>query len=249
MASKAYKKQGKENNNKVTFFAFFIVCFLIMLILFTGIAKNLSPDVDVTIGHEPETELKESGIGVKNFVDNRLKFIQMEDESSSNPDKNVWGKSQKQPDEENSVKEDEKSQKDEKKPSYEEIVLQAESKLELSKANAKNVEEAIEKARQASSIVLDTTKDTANKIVQAPTVLAEQTVSSKVVVGYYSSVEQAKVAQTILKDANVGVEPFIKDLGNGHFTLQVGSFSSRAKADSVAAELLRHNFPARVIQE
>jgi len=71
---------------------------------------------------------------------------------------------------------------------------------------------------------------------------------SKVFVGYYSNVEQAKVAQGILQDSGLNVTPFVKDLG-GAYTLQVGSYTSKSKADGLASELLRNNFPARVIQE
>ena len=59
--------------------------------------------------------------------------------------------------------------------------------------------------------------------------------------------EQAKVAQTILSEAGLGVTPFIKNL-NGNYTLQVGSFSSEEKAQNLTDELLRNNFPARILK-
>ena len=69
----------------------------------------------------------------------------------------------------------------------------------------------------------------------------------KVVVGSYSSIDQAKVAQSILQEAGLGVTPFVKNI-QGTYTLQVGSFSSEAKAQSLANELLKHNYPARIIK-
>ena len=41
--------------------------------------------------------------------------------------------------------------------------------------------------------------------------------------------------------------PFVKNI-QGTYTLQVGSFSSEAKAQSLANELLKHNYPARIIK-
>ena len=69
----------------------------------------------------------------------------------------------------------------------------------------------------------------------------------KVVVGSYSSIDQAKVAQSILQEADLGVTPFVKNI-QGMYTLQVGSFSSEQKAQSLANELLKNNFPARIIK-
>ena len=82
------------------------------------------------------------------------------------------------------------------------------------------------------------------KITTAP---SETPTVIKVVVGSYSTMDQAKVAQTALQDSALGVSPFIKNI-NGTYTLQVGSFSSEEKAQSLANELLRNNFPARIIK-
>ena len=70
----------------------------------------------------------------------------------------------------------------------------------------------------------------------------------KVCVGKYATVEQARVAQSILQDSDVGVSSFIK-MVNGSYTLQVGSFTERSKAEQLLNELLRNSFPARIIQE
>ena len=73
-----------------------------------------------------------------------------------------------------------------------------------------------------------------------------QIVNAKVVVGYYATEKQAEVAKSIIQDAGVGVSPVVKNLG-GYYTLQVGSYSSREKAQQAANNLLKNNFPARVI--
>jgi hypothetical protein len=75
-----------------------------------------------------------------------------------------------------------------------------------------------------------------------------QIVNARVVVGYYATEKQAEVAKTILQDAGVGVTPLVKNLG-GYYTLQVGSYSSKEKAQQAANSLLKSNFPARVITD
>jgi hypothetical protein len=75
-----------------------------------------------------------------------------------------------------------------------------------------------------------------------------QIVNARVVVGYYATEKQAEVAKTILQDAGVGVTPIVKNLG-GYYTLQVGSYSSKEKAQQAANSLLKSNFPARVITD
>ena len=92
--------------------------------------------------------------------------------------------------------------------------------------------------------------EAAPKPVQKPVTVSmpEQIVNAKVVVGYYASEKQAEVAKSIIQDAGLGVTPLVKNL-NGYYTLQVGSYSSREKAQQAANSLLKSNFPARVIVE
>jgi cell division protein FtsN len=74
----------------------------------------------------------------------------------------------------------------------------------------------------------------------------EKSVNAKVVVGYYATEKQAEVAKSIIQDAGLSVTPIVKNLG-GYYTLQVGSYSSKEKAQQAANNLLKSNFPARVI--
>ena len=214
-----YKKK-KENGSKNSVMIF-VTTFFAMLLIFTLIAKSLSPNVDVTIGDESETDVKESGLGVKRFIDERLKMIQMEDGSA--------GVSVKSEDKKTSLYNDK---------SFDKYSEELDEKVVLPKNgdSSSTGEESVTSLKPPRPRGAD---------LSTP---YESPKMSKVFVGYYNSVEQAKVAQGILQDAGMGVSPFVKDLG-GAYTLQVGSYSSRAKADGIASELLRNNFPARVIQE
>lgn len=217
---KENKKKVGSKNNIVTF----VVTFFITLLVFTAIAKSLSPDVDVTIGTDSQTDAKDTGLGVKKFIDDRLKMIQMDDNSAgvSLP-------------------------VDENKPSRfstsDNSLQQPEEKVSLPQDNPNNVQ------IEDEPIILNTKKQPPRpsaKDLSNPTPISSA--SSKVVVGRYATFEQAKVAQEILLDSGLNITPFVRSY-NGGYTLQVGSYSTRAKAEELSSELQRNNFPARIIQE
>lgn len=209
---KEYKKKLDANPNENLIL--FVSAFFVMLLLFLGVVKQLSPDVDVAIGSNDDTTVEEVE---KGNVDDRLKAIQMEDNSYKAED-NTFS------------------------PELEE-------KVRIPKQNPKTVGEM---EKEAEVIVLDSHKhgETVSTPVQPNTTSTAPvpTVTAKVVVGYYATAEQAEVAKGIIQDAGLNIQPFVKHIG-GAYTLQVGSFSSREKAQSVANELLRNNFPARVLVE
>lgn len=228
---KKYKKSKDVTSKNVL--TVFVTTFLIMLVFFIGAAKRISPDVDVTIGEDQEIEKKESGLGVKGFIDDRLKAIQSEDTiSESEKRKNNIKKSETEEDE---ISEDKYFSKE----LEQKVKIPAKTE---SKENNSKITDKKESNHNESGV---------NKEEQSP----KQTVSlpahntiTKVVVGNYSSIDQAKVAQSILQESGLGVTPFIKNI-HGSYTLQVGSFSSEEKAQSLANELLRNNFPAKIIKE
>lgn len=223
MSYDRYKKKKKKDSKNGMFI--FITTFFAMLLFFTVIAKSLSPDVDVTIGDDSETDAKESGLGVKKFIDERLKMIQMEDDSAGV-----------------SLKDDGQKQKynDE---SFNKFSQEVEEKMTLpSQSDKSGISEVDEEPLHQST---HNPPRPSSKELSTPYVTPT---TSKVFVGRYSTLEQAKVAQEILLDSGLDITPFIKDLG-GSYTLQVGSYSSRAKADGLASELQRNSFPARVVQE
>ena len=220
-----YKKKKDSNPNKRLLI--FITTFFVTLLLFSVTAKNFSPDVDVTIGDDSTAEPKETGLGVKRFIDDRLKMIQMEDGSAG-------------------VSIKDKS-----------------SKVSMNESTDTSIDEELQVAEEKMN--LPTKKDKTQKVMVEDDVMPvynnpprptkrdlatpfETPKVSKVYVGRYSTMEQAKVAQEILMDSGINVSPFVKDIG-GAYTLQIGSYSSRAKAEELSAELRRNNFPARVVQE
>lgn len=219
MSYSKYKKNKKNNSQKIIII--FITTFFAMLLIFTALAHNFSPEVDVEIGEENGIEAKETGLGVKKFIDDRLKQIQMED-SMAGVSKSV----------------DQKT-KEFKDSVYDTFSKELDEKVVIPKDQSEPMDEekmALSSYNRPKAPAVD------------PAKIAEASKPAKVVVGYYSTMDQAKVAQGILMDSGLNIAPFIKDLG-GAYTLQVGSYSSREKANVMVSELLRNNFPARVLQE
>ena len=207
---KEYKKKLESNPNEGL--VLFISAFFVMLLIFLGVAKQLSPDVDVSIGdNSTDSAVEEVARG---NVDERLKLIQMEDNS---PDEAA------------------ENQDDTFSPELEEkVTIPEHSRRTIGE------EEVITLEHQKTEQVQPQT--------QMPAQQAQTPVSAKVIVGYYATAEQAEVAKGIIMEAGLNVQPFVKNIGAA-YTLQVGSFSTREKAQSVANDLLKNNFPARVIIE
>lgn len=218
---KENKKKVGSKNNIITF----VVTFFITLLVFTAVAKSLSPDVDVTIGNDSQTDAKDTGLGVKKFIDDRLKMIQMDDNSAgvslptdaNKPSRfgtNASDNSMQQPDE----------------------------KVSLPQDNPDNAQ------IEDEPIVLNVKKQPPRPSAKDLSTPVSTSVSAKVIVGRYATFEQAKVAQEILLDSGLSITPFVRSY-NGGYTLQVGSYTSRAKAEELSSQLQQNNFPARIIQE
>lgn len=193
---KEYQKKVTKNPNEGI--AIFVSAFFILLLLFLGIAKQISPEIDVSIGDDNAKISQEED--EKSVVDERLKLLQMEDNGDNTFAPEL----------------DEKVVIPEKKSS-EAVKEEEEIKLPEKEATPKPAETA------------------------AP-------VTSKVVVGYYQTKEQAEVAKGIIAEAGLNISPFVRSIG-GAYTIQVGSYASREKAQSVVNDLLRNNYPARIITE
>ena len=75
------KKVTKKPNEGI---AIFVSVFFILLLLFLGIAKQISPEIDVSIGDDGTKTSQEEDELDKSNVDERLKLLQMEDSNTDN---------------------------------------------------------------------------------------------------------------------------------------------------------------------
>lgn len=228
--SKQNDKQNTDTNAKdiIIFISVFIIGVLILL----GFAKILSPNVDVGIADNSQEQIEEEMEENQNpsNVDERLKMLKMEDEGKLKSDKIF------------SEELDEKVVLPDQK-----VKTVGEYEAELQKENTKPKKEKDETQARATKNPNETTSPAEQKqeVKPAPTPV---TVNAKVVIGYYETEKQAEVAKTIMQDAGVGVTPIVKNMG-GYYSLQVGAYSSKEKAQQAANHLLKSNFPARVIVE
>lgn len=193
---KEYQKKVTKNPNEGI--AIFVSAFFILLLLFLGIAKQISPEIDVSIGDDSAKISQEEE--EKSVVDERLKLLQMEDNGE-----NTFA------------------------PELDEKVVIPEKK-------------ASEEAKEEDAVTLP------EKEANPKPAETAAPVTSKVVVGYYQTKEQAEVAKGIIAEAGMNITPFVRSIG-GAYTIQVGSYSSREKAQAVVNDLLRNNYPARIISE
>ena len=206
------KKVTKKPNEGIIIF---VSAFFILLLLFLGIAKQLSPEIDVSIG-EDENQTATEDVADKTSVDDRLKLLQQEDEGQKTKD-NTFA-----------------TELDEK------VVLPDHKKAETTD---NTTQEAMTlPAKTINSKPFTTTNPTPKPVT------TQATNTAKVVVGYYSTREQAEVAKGIIAESGLNISPYVRNIG-GAYTIQVGSYATREKAQSIANELLRNNYPARIIME
>lgn len=228
------KVNKKPNRDIVVFLSVFFVGVLILL----GFAKILSPNVDVGISG-PEDEFAYEDDETSSVIDERLKSIQQEDSANAGNDEIF------------SPELDEKVilPKQVRKTVGEMEAEMQNEKEQLQKAELepKKAKEHQEKKAEHAETVQNSPSAPQHATMQEQKPV-QQIVNAKVVVGYYATEKQAEVAKTIIQDAGLGVVPMVKSM-NGYYTLQVGSYGSKEKAQQAANNLLKSNFPARVIVE
>jgi len=223
MSYKKYKKkvEPKPKNENL---ALFVGAFFMMLLIFLGLAKQLSPDIDVSIGNDSE-ETSAEGF-YRGNVDSRLADIQNEDRNAveipSDEDDNMF--------------DDELEEK---------VVINLDKKDSASQEMTQPEEEPVRKPETAP--VQKAPEEVRHTSAPTPTSTAPKT-TAKVVVGHYATAEQAEVAKGILQEAGMGISPMVRNIG-GSYTIQAGAFSTREAAQAAAQNLLKNNFPARVIIE
>ena len=211
---KEYQKKVTKKPNEGMII--FVSAFFILLLLFLGIAKQLSPEIDVAIGDDENATATEDVVDKTN-VDDRLKLLQQEDEGKRAQDDTFA------------------SELDEK------VVLPDHKKVAVN-SNATTQDEPVtlpDKTVNPKPVVTSS---------PAPKAVTTQSAPVKVVVGYYSTRDQAEVAKGIIAESGMNISPYVKSIG-GAYTIQIGSYTTREKAQSVANELLRNNYPARIIME
>jgi hypothetical protein len=242
-----YKKKSNKGANKDVLV--FVSVFAVGLIVLLGFAKVLSPNVDVAISVDNEIAAMEEEARAA-AIDERLRHIKMEDDG---------------------VEVDEEADKMFSPELDEKVVIPNQRKktvgeIEAEKASKNLSTEDFAKANDSINAFKPLPKEEAEEVVKeikvqqaqpkvekpqkpqaAPVSAPVKPSITRVVVGYYASEKQAEVAKSIIQDAGLGITPLVKNIG-GYYTLQVGSYSTKEAAQAAANNLLKANFPARIVE-
>lgn len=236
-----YKRKVKKGPNKDM--TVFVSVFIIGLLIILGFAKILSPNVDVGISDDSEVSATTDDDTMEDnsasVIDDRLKKLQDEDSGKKVNDEDMF-----------SPELDEKVVlPNHKKKTVGQMEAEMADMLKVQKNEQKTTEQQPTKNTQVQQHAQPVVNHQSAPVTHTPSApTPAQIVNAKVVVGYYATEKQAEVAKSIIQDAGLGVSPVVKNLG-GYYTLQVGSYTSREKAQQAANNLLKSNFPARVIVE
>lgn len=202
-------------------FTIIILLLFVFALSFVGfgyLVNKYSPEVDVQIGDNTSYNPNEQ---IAN-IDERLKDIQEEDngieEEPQEPEK-VEEKPKKEPEAEKVMKNTEK--KDEKK----EEIKPKEVNAPKPTAAPAPIPKKSEIANQAAS-----------------------NSKTRVFVGYYTSLEQAVVAQNELNEMLPGVSPFVKEQ-SGYYIVQLGVYSNPESAEEMYNKVKQLRFPVKLKSE
>lgn len=238
-------KKRKRKRKNYSFFYLFTIVFLVALAGLSYLVKSYSPDIDVEIGNNESLMLSDSEMEVEmKSVDERLKWIQMEDELPSVAVRNSETKLL--------IEED-------KKP----LIPKTEKKIEKGEKKEEKVENVVVETKPPVPTIDDIKKQIPDfrtvpvaapvkvpQIVPLPqkTVIEQPKSITKVYLGNYATLEEAMNVQNKVSSTSPSLAPFIKAV-NDHYIVQLGSFSESDRANSFVAELRQLGYYPKVIVE
>ncbi len=178
-------KNKLEKNRQQTILMFMSI-FIVLLLVFLGFAKLMSPDVDISIGDENTQSQSEDADEIYlSGIDRRLKQLQMEDDRTDLTSEELMTE------DDGIVQIPEKSERE----------TAALTKDEDSVVH----EEPVKDAQEAP-------KGDEPEVITLP----QNNITYRVVVGMYSTPAQADVAKGILQDAGLGIAPVVRQMAGGY---------------------------------
>ncbi len=226
------KKVNKKGNQDVKIF---VTAFFAGLLVLLGLARLFAPNVEIGISSDNDITASDDESPISSAsIDDRLKSLKLEDDGKKVTDETMF-----------SPELDEKVVlPHQNKPTVGQIEAENNIVKEQQRENSVEVKTA-EQATVSHSNKSQEKSQTVTVVPQTPAPV-EKPVLSRVVVGSYATEKQAEVAKSIMQDAGLGITPVVKNVG-GYYTLQVGSYTSKEKAQQMMNNLLKNNFPARVV--
>ena len=224
--------EGKKRNKKFGFgfLYLFLFAFLGALAFISYLVKSYSPDIDVTIGNNEALTLGETEMDVEiKSIDERLKWIQMEDELPGVALRNFEQKEKKK-----EKLEEEQAEKE----------IKSENKTEENKKDyKKTVKEppvpAPEKIKKSDFREIPA----ANPVIASP-----KPAITKVYMGSYSTIEDAMKVQAEMEKIEPSLAPFVKSV-KGYYIVQLGSFSDKERATALITKLRDKGYSPKISSE
>ena len=239
-------KVKKKKNNNITFILLFAITFVMTLFLVSAMFKNFSPPVDVNIGGEEVAEETPTEEFPERDIDDRLKWIQFEDNITESP---VVNEVQKTPQQETKTKKvknihigEQIYNNKKEEPQQKEEPVMAQNKYIMEPPVPVNYKPVQPPVPTISEI------KTVQKTVKNPETSTPSVKMTKVYVGYYPTREEADRIKNQIAASFGGYQPYVKQSGS-QYIVQIGSFSDRSKAFSLKTELANKGFPARLLTE
>ena len=243
-AKKKSVKKRKRRYNFLYFYLFAIV-FILALSGFFYIVKSYSPDIDVTIGNNDSLTLSDSDMDVEiKSVDERLKWIQMEDEmptvalrdsqKQENPLNIEFYATQQAENIEQELRKQEANKKSVVPPPMPTMSDIQKAKPDFRMANVAPMN------TQPSSGVIPLPVKQQTPIVPMPTKSI-----TKVYLSGFSSLEQAMATQQEINSKDSSISPFVKVI-NDTYIVQIGSFSDKEKAVLLQQKLISMGYQAKI---
>lgn len=224
---KKSSKPKEGNNSKAVFMMYFVVTFIISVFVIGFALNYFSPTVDVNIG---QTEILPEENEQGSNIDDRLKWIQDEDNYEQQPTSERYLQN------ENELNKS-KIQQESIRP----------DKSIKSKPTKKEAEEEIPLPVNTKYITVPPVP-TINEVQNSAKPTAPNTKVTKVYIGFYNSSEEAQNAKNQISQSVAGVQPFVKAV-NGQYIVQAGSFGDRRKAVELKETLNSRGYNARLISD
>ena len=230
-------KRKRRKNSFMGYFYLFLFVFVLALAGLSYLVKSYSPEVDVTLGNIESEPISQADMGMEvKSVDERLKWIQMEDEMPS-----VAIREAKESTEE-AIKA--KTKKIIEPEVNEEPIFKKEEKIPQPSLSeiASNITPEIADFRTASN---------PNQVVplpvnKTPVIPAPIPTLTKVYLGSYTTVDEAMAVQQKIATDIPDSMPFIKSV-NGSYIVQLGSFSNSDIAQSFIQRVRDKGYAPKIL--
>lgn len=240
---KLKRKRKRKNKSILGYIYLFVFVFATSLVCLSFFVKTYTPKVEISIGNPESMTLSEPDIGVEiKPVDERLKWIQMEDEMPSVAIREAKESTEK-------IIEERETKKDKE---------QEETKTELEKRIVELPSEAEPIYKKETDIpkpeisnIISTTLPQAYNFRQSdakPVIPAPIPTLTKVYLGNFLTIDEAMKMQEKVANDIPEATPFIKSQ-NGTYIVQLGSFSNKTMADSFILKLKEKGYNPRILNQ